>query len=299
MNGPLQAIDSIIERVPQLTDTTKKTLKAAEPIMRRAAKRDTEELSGRITAVIDRLMQALSLCQSAQAPQPAAPESELPLMPTYSVIQEALEHQFPSGMVVSRMGYQEKNEKGEYEHRVKENRAPVNFTAQHLKHPLCGNNPGQPTFFKRHIMLSITAGQEYRWSGGLGGHGRGLYTYDGERLTYVDGAGAAKNIGEVLRVEALKLDQVDPVELCWFFCQTLVMGALGQHTVVEPTAGQEPGSVITKPSVTLSENGWKAHFWTLKQPILGCCRGPEPVVPELCEHTVTISPQFEIAYEEG
>ena len=299
VNGPLTSIDGIIERLPQLTDATKKTLKAGEPLMRRAANRDPQELRARLSAGIDRLMQALSIYETAPAQQSATPEPQLPLMPTYSVIQEGLDRQFPNGMVVSRMGYQEKNEKGEYEHRVKEERAPVNFTAQPIKHRLSGNNPGQPTFFKRHIMLSITAGQEYRWSGGLGGHGRGLYTYDGEKLTYVEGDDAAKNIGEVLRVEALKLDQVDSVELSWFFCQTLVMGALGQHTVVEPSASQEPGSVITKPSVTLSENVWKVHFWTLKQPILGCCRGPEPVVPELCEHTVTISPQFDITYEEG
>lgn len=240
-----------------------------------------------------------SLIPNASAPtQSNAPESELPPMPTYIEIKEALESQFPKGMVVSRRGYQVKNANGGYENRVEEHREPISFTAQQLQHPLSGNNPGQPTFFKRHIMLSITAGQEFRWSGGLGGHGRGLYAYDGQKLTYVDGADACTNVGAVLRVEALKLDQADPVELCWFFCQTLIMSAIGQHTVVEPSASPAPGAVVTKPSVTVTKTGWKAHFWTLKQPILGCCR-TGPVIPELCEHTVTISPQFDIAYEEG
>ncbi|HEY9785877.1 MAG TPA: hypothetical protein V6D17_10780 [Candidatus Obscuribacterales bacterium] len=288
----LKDIESLSDRMSDFTDATKETLKAGEPLLRRMANRASEEMSGKLHAALDHLVQQLSLEELEKASPTEAVESQHPPMPSYSFIKEALECQFPSGIVVSRMGVQKKNEKGDFEYRVEEERGPAVFSASHLNNPLSAHSPGQPKFFKKHILVAISAGQEFRGSGGPFGGSRGLYAYDGTRLTHLDGDDAKRNVGEILRAEALELHKIDPVELSWFFCHTIVPGFIGAHTVVAPSEDAKANEVVTKPSLARTENhGWKIHFWTTE--IQGGCF---PTIPTLCEHTIIVSPQYDIDY---
>ncbi len=228
------------------------------------------------------------ICDYTQLPVPESPADSLPPMPSEGFIRETLERLLPNGMVVRRKGRQVTNERGEIEMHVDEEHAPIQFNAQHLTQWLSPHHPGQPRFFKHHIMLLISAGWEFRGTGGPHVASYGLFAYDGEHMTHINGSDAATAVGDVLRVEAQPLDQIDPVELAWLFCHTLVQGAWCQHIVVT-SVGE---STVTKPTLTRTEDGgWKVVFWTLERGV-GCF----VTIPTLHRHTVFVSPSYQITH---
>lgn len=161
----------------------------------------------------------------------------------------------------------------------------------------------QPKFLRKHILIEVS-GYSFG-SRGLGTHNSGLYAFDGKQLMYLNGPDGNKNIGEVFRTELMKLDQIDPVELAWFFNGTVLEGfTLKTHRVVEssavPTIEQrncsdsKDESLITRPSLTATENqDWIINFWTYCQ--WEACLG---VSRSLHQHRIVVSQQFDVTYEE-
>lgn len=172
---------------------------------------------------------------------------------------------------------------------------------------------GRHKFLKKHILLEITI-EGYVFNGGrhvFGPFSRnactGLFAYDGNQLTPLDDAERAKHLGEIFRAEAVPLDQVDPHELARFFNE--VVGGWHQRVVScsayerkqqfsqHQASCDESKSTVAEPSVVgNNEDGWTAHFWALRNIDGGCTNFP---LPKLFEYTFSISPQFEIIYEES
>ncbi|MGH9550633.1 MAG: HEAT repeat domain-containing protein, partial [Terriglobales bacterium] len=121
----------------------------------------------------------------------------------------------------------------------------------------------QPQFLRKNILLEV-GGNAFGMRG-LGAEASGLYAFDGRRLMYLNGPEGKNHIGDILRSELVQLDQVDPVELARFFTGTLLGGYVSHHqSVVEPSAGFESQSVVTKPSVKTTEShDLILKFWTL------------------------------------
>jgi len=222
------------------------------------------------------------------------PASGVPFMPSYSFIKETLEHQFPYGMVKSR------NDSPSQKVHIDVD------DAEPMKH---GMNAfaGQPDFLKRHLLLAVSiSGYPLVSPQGPPSSNRCcVYAYDGTGMLLLTGPCATKHLSEIFRAEAIQLDQVDPVELAFFLCHILLpMGVSGYsprgHVVIDPSDdrnqkfGVENYSRATKPCVEQCENeGWAVHFWTMY--LQGGCT---PTVPSLHEHTIKISAQFDISYEE-
>lgn len=256
----------------------RKEVDAMPPVLAKALQSyaASSKISHVSTEVAQRIKVAMAQLGSAilskdQAAQDSSYEYKNPvlLMPGYELLRETLEKLFPHGMVLG----------------------TLSFSAHQLKQPLSAQQIGQPTFLRKQILVEVRLdGYGFR---PFGAFTFGVFAYDGATLTYLEGGEANKSIGETLRKEELDLYQVDPVELSWFFCHTLVPGARGAHVVVEPS-GSQAESAVRSPSVTATaECGWIVHFWTLFRDQVGC----RPSVPILCEHTVSVSRQFDISYK--
>ncbi len=274
-----------------------------DSVIRRQADEACGEIGTRTNVAVDKLMQSVS-CVNIEQRSRTPGELMLPSMPGYCRMKETLERDFPMSMEIGWADNPPKMVMGQ-----------IDFEAQHLKDPLSANSIGQPTFFKRHILVQVfIKGYLFKNDGATGsertcglyadgaasGRTHPLYAYDGARLMDIDGSGDKANVAEILRAEAIGVDQIDPVELAWFFCHLLLprfrLGfGMALHLVVEPSDGCEKESIVTSPSVTATENhGWTVHFWTLYHQ--GGC---SPTIPLLCEHTVRISPNFDITYEQS
>ncbi len=150
----------------------------------------------------------------------------------------------------------------------------------------------QASFLKKHILLDVgindRAFRNYT----------GLYAFDGAHLIHLKGPQANNNLSEVLRSEALKLDQIEPILVTNLLTRSLLpLSRLGYslrgHFVAAPSTDAEQESAVTKPTVqTTEEGGWNVHFWT--QFWWGGCTAKTPL---LFEHTVGISPDYEITFE--
>lgn len=272
-------------------------LKDARSPVWQQADPESGDIGKRTFDAFGELIKSGCLSQSEQPPKADAAEVSLPSIPTFDFIKQVLERELAQSVVAAWGDNQPEEVVGQ-----------PDFSARRLEQPLGAGCFGQPTFFNKHIVIEVSIrgylfkppGERFGRLCGLwhptpssfwSGSTNLLYAYDGKRLYHLGGASAKGNISEVFRAEALKLDQADPVELAWFFCHTVVPGS---HTVVEPAEGSDQDSAVTSPSVIVTEgSGWKVHFWTLHSHG-GCC----PSMPTLCEHTVDVSPRFDITYTE-
>ncbi len=287
----------------KLVPSLSRVIHDPESSARKLTEHASEEMVGRMQAAIkaitkpDDAASATTTGWGAPIPEPVSPDTvisevvtskavppasvstiDLPLMPTYATIKQTLESEFPEGVCVSWAGDPPVQVLGRIE-----------FSA---------SRGAQPRFVQRHLLVSVSI-QGYSLKGGGGpptGHTSGLYAYDGVRMSHIDGgAEAKKNLSDLLRSEfevVERLVQTDPVDLANFFCNTLVPGFRHAHRVVEPADEQLNGSVVSKPSATMTDDaGCRIHFWTLESH--GGCF---PTVPTLREHTFTVSPDFEITY---
>jgi len=150
----------------------------------------------------------------------------------------------------------------------------------------------QASFLKKHTLLYVgISGRAFR-------DYNGLYAFDGARLIHLNSPQANKHLSEVLRSEALKLDQIEPIWLADLLSRSLLplsrMGfSFRGHFVVEPSSDVEQVSAVTKPAVQATEEGgWNVHFWS--QFWWGGCTARTPL---LFKHTVVISPEYEITFE--
>lgn len=150
----------------------------------------------------------------------------------------------------------------------------------------------QASFLKKHTLLYVSIrDRAFRAC-------TGLYAFDGTQLIHLNGPTAKNHLSEILRSEALKLDQIEPIWFIDLLTRSLLplsrMGySLRGHFVVAPSADGEQESAVTIPVVQATEDGgWNVHFWS--QFWWGGCTARTPL---LFEHTVAISPEYEITYE--
>jgi WD40 repeat protein len=169
-------------------------------------------------------------------------------------------------------------------------------------------------FLKNHILLEIRATAND--SGGEGPPGgrpknmsTALYVYDGNRLTALEGPAGTKTLGDMLHAEAVNLDQMNAHELAKLFNRV----TLGGHQIVFYRAADQKGdahtlafcledrsqcdeamSTLANPSIEGSaKGGWKVHFSAVRM-MAGCT----PHQPHLLKYIFSISPQFEVTYQE-
>ncbi len=197
-------------------------------------------------------------------------EPNLPPMPSEQFIRESIERQYQNDFV-DRSSAQD---------------SPTDSLQNVISN-------GQESFLKNHTLLYIhmqpRAFDRYA----------GLYAYDGTQLIHLNGPSAKNHLTEIFCRETLNFDQVDPVWLVDLLSRALIplrrMGySLRGHFVVEPALDLEYQSAITEPSVHATEDGgWNVHFWS--QFSWGGCTAKTPL---LFEHTIVISPEFEITYEQ-
>lgn len=318
---PLQkpAVDKLVSL---LSDTDEQVRQIALDALSGAQEKFTYLPDLVLPAVLEQILREIQPSTSDAAQESCASQenfatsSTLPVLPTYNFVKTTLERQYDDSTVPATNGNGVQASEGNAINEANsKSSVEADFSACKVEKPLDFRSFGQPSFFKKHIILSVNLrgfrvktpeGRPSEEMCGLGPATRSnashcnntsFYAYDGERMLQLVNTEANRNISEVLRSECLKLEELDAVELAWFFCHMIIRGS---HTVVEPAASSdnEPDnefndefykdSAVSKPAITGNQvDGWKLHFWTM-QSYGGCM----PSMPNLCEHTVAISGNY-------
>ncbi|HEY9732853.1 MAG TPA: hypothetical protein V6C89_13125 [Drouetiella sp.] len=229
------------------------------------------EVRRRATTLLDKLnsWKAVHDCVSVVSCGERDPEPNQPAMPSESFIRESLREQLENDS--STMGTTQSSQ---------------------IHQPLEINVTQEASFLKKHTLFHVgireRAFKDFD----------GLFAFDGAKLIHLKGPHAAKNLAEILRSEATKLDQVEPTWLSDLILRALLpLSRLGYslrgHFLAQPSTKLEQESAVTKPVVHASEDGgWILHFWSLFY--WGGCTAKTPL---LFEHKVVFSPEFEITFE--
>lgn len=228
------------------------------------------EVRRRAATLLDKLngWKAVHDCVSVVSCGESDPALNQPTMPSESFIRESLRDHLENDL--STMG----------------------TTQSQVHQPLEITVTQEASFLKKHTLLYVgireRAFKDFD----------GLFAFDGAKLIHLKGPHAAKNLADILRSEATKLDQVEPIWLTDLILRALLpLSRLGYsprgHFLVQPSKKLEQESAVTKPVVHAKEDGgWILHFWSLFY--WGGCTAKTPL---LFEHSVVFSPEFEITFE--